>query len=379
MANTVVYLPETILPGAHLAAAQAYYLDAEGMQSAALGAVLKAKAGGKVQLVLSVSNATLTKVELNRKQARHLEKVLPFMLEEDLLETPKSLWFSHSKGKQTQHYPVVVCKKTILTDLLEFFAVAEVQLQGVWVDAQLLSSMAPAQIAFEHSILLLPSAHNGLRVAEENRAGMLAALGLTELPEAEPLSAVHLERLGQNIQQSLGINLLHSDFAPQATSIGQKLWHHWRPVVYFSAAIVALLCVFTVLQTRAYLQAAAATQQQSAQLYQQYFPGSQPPQLLQRQFETQLRRLQQSQQSASKFMQLMYPVGEGFSSNGFAALTPQRIQFDERDGHLSLDVNAPEFALVERFSDTLSKEGIAVSIGNSRTESGRVRARLRVE
>src|SRR5699024_487508 len=249
MANTVVYLPETILPGAHLAAAQAYYLDAEGMQSAALGAVLKAKAGGKVQLVLSVSNATLTKVELNRKQARHLEKVLPFMLEEDLLETPKSLWFSHSKGKQTQHYPVVVCKKTILTDLLEFFAVAEVQLLGVWVDAQLLSSMAPAQIAFERSTLLLPSAHNGLRVAEENRAGMLAALGLTELPEAEPLSGVHLERLGQNIQHSLGINLLHSDFAPQATSIGQKLWHHWRPVVYFSAAIVALLCVFTVLQT----------------------------------------------------------------------------------------------------------------------------------
>lgn len=377
MANTVVYLPETILPSANLAAEQAYYLAAGQLHSAPLGEVLEAH--DSVHLVLSVSNATLTEVQLNRKQARHLDKVLPFMLEESLLEAPQHLWFSYSKAKQSQHYPVVVCNKGLLTELLAFVATAQAKLVGVWVDAQLLSPIAPAQLVFENSTLLLPSAHNGLRVAKQNSAGVLTALGLTNLPGPEPLTAKPLEQLQLSIQQGLGINLLHGELAPQATTTGQKLWQQWRPAVYFAAATVACLCVLTALQTRAYHQAATATQQQSAKLYQQYFPGTQPPQLLQRQFETQLRRLQQSQQSASAFMQLMYPVGERFSSATFAALTPQRIQFDERDGHLSLDVSAPEFALVERFSDALGDEDVAVSIGNSRTESGRVRARLRVE
>lgn len=380
MASTVVYLAETILPHARIEAETAYYLEGDTLNSAPLGELLAALTGQAIELVLSVSNATLTEVELNRRQARHLEKVLPYMLEESLLNAPETLWFSYRKSKDGQHYPVVICDKGVVAHIIEAFAQANVRLLGVWIDADLWSELAPLQVAFAQSTLLLPSAHSGLRVPTEQVGATFAALGLADLAVEElPLSAHLVQQLEQRIQHRQGNNLLHGEFAPQATSAGQKMWRDWRPAAYFSAVVFALLCVLTMLQTREYQHAAQATQQQSVKLYQQYFPGSSPPQLLQRQFETQLRRLQQSQQNNSAFMQLMYPVGQQFSNSNFRQLTPRRIQFDERDGHLSLDVSATEFAFVERFSNVLKENNVTASIGNSRTESGQVRARLKVE
>ena len=64
--------------------------------------------GGNVSVVVSVSCARLTHVNLSRKQARHLQRVLPYLLEEQLLDNPDDLWFVSRKGAG-DHYQVAAC------------------------------------------------------------------------------------------------------------------------------------------------------------------------------------------------------------------------------------------------------------------------------
>ncbi|UWN52260.1 hypothetical protein ASALC70_04504 [Alcanivorax sp. ALC70] len=46
---------------------------------------------------MTSAEALLTGVTLSRKQARHLQRVLPYLLEEQLLEPPEALWFATAR------------------------------------------------------------------------------------------------------------------------------------------------------------------------------------------------------------------------------------------------------------------------------------------
>src|SRR5690625_2483891 len=109
MVDTVLYIPERVLGEAELDEVPCYAITAQGITHAPLAEQLAALAGTAVKLVLSVANVTLTEVALTRKQARHMDSVLPYLLEENLLEPAETLWFSYQRAaKGTQHYPVAV-------------------------------------------------------------------------------------------------------------------------------------------------------------------------------------------------------------------------------------------------------------------------------
>src|SRR5699024_7605531 len=114
MANTVIYLPESALDSSDLDAEIAYYLsdDGETLTAASLQEAMAHSCPSEVNVVSSARNTTLARVELNRKRARHLDKVPPFLLEASLLNAPVTLWFSHQKAvKHGNQYPIIVCDK----------------------------------------------------------------------------------------------------------------------------------------------------------------------------------------------------------------------------------------------------------------------------
>ncbi len=72
---------------------------ADDVQAISLRDALAQSAGQTLHVIISVAFARLTHVSLTRKQARHLQRVLPYLLEEQMLDSPESLWFVSRKGQ----------------------------------------------------------------------------------------------------------------------------------------------------------------------------------------------------------------------------------------------------------------------------------------
>src|SRR5690606_24956233 len=112
-------------------------------------------------------------------------------------------------------------------------------------------------------------------------------------------------------------------------------------------------------------------------LYQELFPGASRPQLLQREFRTQLERLGGGGGGAD-FLTLMAPVGEIIGGATDQGVTPRRVQFDERENILMVDITAKDFSALESLREKMQSVGLSAEIGTARSEASGVTARMRV-
>lgn len=380
MASTVIYITEPILKATQLGEQSCYAMSDGVIKQANFAALLQQHQGQHIEIVLSAADVTLTEVTLNRKQARHMQAALPFILEESLLDTPNSLWLSYKNAKRGEHnYPVVVCHKAGFERLYTYIQEQQCLLAAVWVDAQLWQSLAPAIITLDNSALIIQAQHQALCVPQALTEASMDALGINRDEfTAYSLSDELLHQLAEAASAKRGVDLLHGQYPPMSQSSHLQHWREWRPLAYFSSAILVLVGVLMVVQTHQYKRAALEAQSRSIALYQSLFPQAARPQLLQREFENQLRRLQHSGQDSSLFMGLMTPVATSLSSKEFKALKPLRFQYDEREAALSFDITAPEFGHIETLRNTLQAQGMQVTIGNSRSAEQGVTARLKV-
>src|SRR5699024_764143 len=99
MTNTVLYITEPVLSVDTIGMQHCYLVHDGEIEQGDLSAVSSQLHEKSVAVVLSVADTTLTQVELNRKQARHMQSVLPYILEESLLAAPETLWFSYQSPK----------------------------------------------------------------------------------------------------------------------------------------------------------------------------------------------------------------------------------------------------------------------------------------
>jgi len=381
MTNTVLYITEPVLSVDTIGMQHCYLVHDGEIEQGDLSAFSSQLHEKSVAVVLSVADTTLTQVELNRKQARHMQSVLPYILEESLLAAPETLWFSYQSPKRgVSQYPVVVCNKAPLERLYAYFQEHHCYVTGVYVDAQLWQQHAPAIIAHDATTLILQSAHQALAVPSAQLDPSIQVLGV-EWDEAAQLqvSSELLLALHEAILNQAVVNLLHDELPPMSSSAQQLMWREWKPVTYFAASIVVVIGALLMLQTQQYQGAAKQAQQEAVALYQELFPQASRPQLLQREFENQLRRLQGTSSGSSAFLSLMTPVAKQLSHQDFNRLQPLRFQFDEREASLSFDITAPEFAQIEKLRSQLQSQGMEVSIGNSRSADTGVTARLKVE
>lgn len=381
MTNTVLYITEPILSADDIGTQHCYLIHNGEIEEGELSSFAAHLQQQAVKVVLSAADTTLTQVTLNRKQARHMQAVLPFVLEESLLASPENLWFSYQTPRRgVSLYPVVVCNKSALKRLYTYFQQQQWYVTGVYVDAQLWQQRAPVMITAASKVLIVQSAYEALIVDEAQVDVAIRALELdSDGFSTQTLSEELVLELEQAIAQQQGINLLHSELPPMSTSAQQLLWQEWRSVVYFAATVLVAVWGLLYVQTYQYQQAAKEAQQQAVALYQTLFPQASRPQLLQREFENQLRRLQSDGRGESAFVSLMTPVATQLSGQEFERLQPLRFQFDERESSLSFDITAPEFAQIEKLRNMLHEQGMKVSIGNSRSADNGVTARLKVE
>lgn len=328
-----------------------------------------------IRLVLSVADVLVTDVALNRKQARHLQRVLPWLLEDQLIDPPDKLWFASGKPV-SGHYPVVASNRADLLRLQELCAELGMWVRGVNVDVQLLAALAPAMVPVDQQWLVIGEHHQGLMIPENDRQALLSVLGLEDLPE-QPLSLAELfQIMAAAVRAGRHLELLQGELRPAEQRSGPQLSDSWRRLIVLAAASIVLTGILMVAQTWRYSAAAEQHWQQAATLYNELFPGDRAQALLETQFRNRLSQLGGASQGG--FMALMVPVGESLAGKHNSGLSAKRIQYDERDNALTVDVEAADYDSLEALRSNISDGGLNAEIANYRSQGETVTARLRV-
>ncbi|MDF1630247.1 MAG: type II secretion system protein GspL [Alcanivoracaceae bacterium] len=373
---TLIWLAEGSLAAASADAIMVRWQDSSGeVNTGTLAEVVQHCGPFGIRLVLSVSDVLVTDVALNRKQARHLQRVLPWLLEDQLIDAPDKLWFASGKPI-AGHYPVVACDRANLQHLQQLCAELGLWVRGVSVDVQLLAALAPALVAVDQQRLVIAENHQGLMIPGDDHQAMLSVLGLDSLVE-QPLSLGELfQVMAAAVRAGQHLELLQGELRPAEQRGGPQLSESWKRVFVLAAASIVLVAVLMVAQTWRFGAAAEQHWQQAAALYNELFPGDRAQALLETQFRNRLNQLGGVSQGG--FMALMVPVGESLAGRDNSGLSAKRIQYDERDNALTVDIEASDYDSLEALRSKISAGGLSAEIANYRSQGETVTARLRV-
>lgn len=332
--------------------------------------------GMAVRLVLSVADVLVTEVALNRRQARHLQRVLPWLLEDQLVSLPERYWFVAGRPREGR-YTTVACDREGLLALVSECTRLGLPLRGIAVDALLLATLSPACIHLDddHTLILAGPAE-ALRVPSDQLADTLGVLGLAELPSSAPGLPALLTALQAGARSGQGVELLQGELRPAEESAGGGVSEPWKRSGWLTAACAALVGVLMLVQSAVYQSAATEQRARAASLYSELFPGDTATALLESQFRNRLARLGGGSQAG--FAGLMGPVGDALAGGGGQGLSPRRIQYDERENALTLDVDAPDYDALEALRQRIADAGLEADIANYRSQGEQVTARLRV-
>jgi len=377
--TTLLWLAPGALQTENLAAHAASCYRGAGVAQGSVADLLKEAAAPSLTVVLSAADALVTEAELTRKQARHLAKILPFLLEDQLIDAPDSLWFASGKAVSGV-YPVVACDREGLDRLVAAFDALGTAVTSLVVDGQLLAQpqdQPPVMVRHQGYELLLPVAGQALVVPEADAAATLALLDIDVESVRVEAAPDLLQQMPQVFAKGRYAELLHSALRPKQERSRGGVSSGWQQSAWLVAASVALVAMLLAGQAYYYEGEAQRSRAQAASLYNELFPGDQATAVLESQFRNRLARLGAGGGGAG-FLSLMLPVGEtlrGQSSNGLAA---RRIQYDERESALTLDVSARDYESLEALRERIGQRGLQAEIANFRSQGDAVTARLRV-
>ncbi|QJX01642.1 hypothetical protein HML84_02790 [Alcanivorax sp. IO_7] len=178
-----------------------------------LAQALNERAGAAVDLVVTSAEALLTGVTLSRKQARHLQRVLPYLLEEQLLEPPEALWFATGKAEHGR-YPVAVINREALEALLAACREAGVRAARLRVDADLLAPETPVLITVDHWGGLILERDQALVADADQREALIALHHDEERPFTRLEDDLTLcDRLRAGLAADRGVEVLQGPYA----------------------------------------------------------------------------------------------------------------------------------------------------------------------
>ena len=329
---------------------------------------------GPLRVVLCAALARLTEVTLSRKQARHLDRVMPYLLEEHLLDTPDQLFFTARKGEGEQ-YLVTAVDRDLMVTLRDCADEAGANLQSVEIDIECLAGALPAVIQLADGRRLLAANRDDYLVVDEQAQHEVAPLFGEALTEATDIEAQ--ASLFDLLRQHTGPQLLSGVFAPRKQSGTSGALAEWRPLLILAAAILLLAVVGLRVQAWRYDRAAETALADAKSQYEQLFPGDKATSALVRQFQGKLSRLSGGAgTSGSAFFPMLVPVAEVLKKS---EVEPKRLQYDQRQNSLLLDVGAKDYAQLEALQNALREQGAKASIANYRNAAQGVNARIKVE
>lgn len=381
-ANLFLHLPPGALGSPDLAALHVgWYGDADHHGEALLGELLaQTSTDASLVVLLSAADVHLSEVEMTRQQARHLKKILPFLLEESLLDNPDELLFVAGRSKNGR-YPVAAVRADALQALAAFFHERKLRVERICVDADLLATQAPCllPLAQDEWLLLMPE-----RKAWVTDAAALE-LYFTQAQQArEHFTEFDTDSVWPQMLAALTtgqvIDLQQRQWQHQGSKKVQTngLWPRWKSTLVAAAVLLGCIWLGAGVQAWRYAHAEQEWQARSAQLFAELFPQDRATAKLRAQFKGHLSRLEKGQSGAG-FLGLMRAAGPVLAAQKKLGVNPQRIQYDQRNGELLLDIDAGSYESLQTLRSQLLAAHLQAEISVAKAQAKGVSARIKVE
>ena len=343
------------------------------------------------------TEVTLLQVDFTAAEKKHINKALPFTLEEQLASDIDELHFSTALVDKTS-LGVAVCARDKMRDWQEQLAVLPAV--NLWIpEPQLLPWQAGewTLVLDDRYAIVRTGNCEGFSVERELLPGLLEATlqgqaeapravivyGQDQLADGEVLPESVRDRMQWRRgdlraalllrqEENIAVNLLQGSFAHRLPY--HRWWLQWRAV---AAVFIAAFALQLIAGYASYLNLERENLELRREIensYRRAFPKGALVDA-EKQVKRQLDALRGTAQS-SGFVSLMNQVGEivaGKPGTGIAS-----INYNDRGGEMRMNITASDFEAVEAVRTALTNNGLEAVMESSNVQGDLVRARLRV-
>lgn len=343
------------------------------------------------------ADARLLTLPVSAEEKKHLQKSLPFMLEEQVAADIDDLHFAASPLEK-ELYAVVVCACSKMDGWLEQLA----DFPGInqWLPEPLLLPWQEGEwclVLEGDSAIVRTGQCAGFAVERDLIGAMLqGVLAVDDAPEAiivygsdqqadtellpEQLRGAVQWRAGNlyaamllSENSEVNLNLLQGDYAPRLP-LG-RWWRQWQTVAAVFAGAFVLQLAASYADYRNLDQENLALRGAVQASYRKAFPKGQVVDA-----EKQLRRQLDGMRGtgqASGFTSLMERIGSAIADMPGTSIAT--INYSDKGDSMRMNIVAADFQSVEKLRSRINEAGLEAVMESSNAQGDRVRARLRVE
>jgi general secretion pathway protein L len=342
------------------------------------------------------ADVRLSRLSVSDDERKHLDKSLPFMLEEDVAADVEELHFACAELERN-HYAVAVCARK----QMEAWEAVLGDFPGIrqWVPEPLLLPWQSGEWClvleadgaivrtgqaqgFCVELELLPLLLDGVLAAGEKPDAVILygqdqAADCSLLPQSLQervqwrsgnfFSALMLSDLSDN-----PLNILQGDYAPRLP-LG-RWWAQWRSVAALFAVAFVLHLSATYADYLSLKRENLALRTAVEESYRKAYPKGAVVDA-EKQLRRQLEALRGSGQ-ASGFVSLMSRVGEVVAQR--PGTTIASINYNDRGDEMRMNIVAADYEAVEQVRAAINGAGLEAEMESSSAQGEKVRARLRV-
>ena len=343
---------------------------------------------------LSAENITLNSISVPSGQQRHLQRILPGLLEDSLASDIEELHFIHGGVLEDGVVNVAIIDRELIKTYLGLFNEA-----GLTPHAMLPDSLSVA-INGDAPSLQVNGDLSQLRISPQiayvfDTDNMVQLLQLMLKDTLQPLSLYIIDsqrnslaitspfewqgeptdKLSQLPDKSvMAMNLLQGEFTPQSDF--KKHWLQWRSVAILAIGALVIQLSTVGIETWQLNGQVKEYKLEIKSAFNSVFPDVTRIVNPKAQMSQQLSRLQ-SQQGGMGFLMLLQQVSPIINQSKNVKLT--KINFEHRLGEMRLDVEAPDYAQLERVKNKLEQLGFNINLGAVSANKGAYTTRLTIK
>lgn len=353
-----------------------------------------------VRMILAAPNYATHWLNLVGVSQRHVAKVLPFALEESLIEDI-SHYLILPAGQANKRFRAYVVANELIEQLLELCALHHVRLQELVPESSLLGQGAQCVRQEGGWLFSWPGIFEGY-VADYALTPVLDALFEEPITvpqlqlKASSYDAIQLfktvlestypeqiEEISSEVIStdqpvnipSKALNLLSGRFRQQMPK-QHKPAAWWKPLAALAASWVLLWTVSLYSETYKLKNQAQEVRAQSLALYQQLFPGERI-RMLERQFQEKLAGGNSHVQS-SGFLNNTFKLAQVYAAQKSDKIELLSMRYNERMGETTVEIKASTLNELQSLRQALEDAGVTAEIASATNDQDGVKGRLRI-
>jgi len=365
-----------------------------------LGQVSTVAQNAHVVVLLPLQQMLLTKVNTRARKRKHLQKAIPFALEDELADDVDNLHFSLGQRYAENDYPVAVIEKDGLDQILEILANNEIYPDLLTADVFGLPFREETWTILieDERALVRTSRFQGFTIDLHNLQQVLtSSLRLSDDTPSElnvyrcdaktsgikkfnyPINTNELDDcppslFADGLDEDEAINLLQGSY--QKKDKKHRQFAPWKAAAALFAVFIALSLVSVLLEHKRLNKQEKRLNAHIVQLAKQTFPDLQnvTPGKARLVMESRLKNFvdTSSNNSNASFMELLALSGESMRQAGKVDINTMTY----KEGKLNLSVNSSDVQILDQVKQKLSNKNYATNIQSANTQGSIVEAEL---